>query len=120
MSADCGLQIAERRGGAPHLPSPISHLRSLFPALEREHRGLPVAYFDGPGGTQVPRPVVEAMTDYLYRHNANTHWSYPSSAETDAAIDWARRAVADFVNSAPDEISFGNNMTTITFHLARR
>lgn len=97
----------------------VDAVRERFPALERVHNGHPVAYFDGPGGTQVPRVVVEAMVDYLYRHNANTHWSYPTSAETDALIAAARAAVADFVNASPDEVAFGNNMTTITFHLAR-
>jgi cysteine desulfurase family protein (TIGR01976 family) len=97
----------------------VEAIRAQFPALERLHGGLPVAYFDGPGGTQVPRRVVDAMADYLYHHNANTHWSYPTSAETDAAIVDAREAVADMVNAAPDEIAFGNNMTTITFHVAR-
>ena len=97
----------------------LSQVRSQFPALERVHNGHPVAYFDGPGGTQVPRRVVDAMADYLYHHNANTHWSYPTSAETDAAISEARIAVADFVNASPGEVVFGNNMTTITFHVAR-
>lgn len=97
----------------------VHGIRSQFPALERVHRGFPVAYFDGPGGTQVPRRVVEAMADYLYHHNANTHWSYPTSAETDGAIAGAREAVADLVNASPSEIAFGNNMTTITFHLGR-
>ncbi len=78
-----------------------------------------MAYFDGPGGTQVPRSVVYAMSDYLFHHNANTHWAYPSSHETDAMIDEARVVLADFLNAAPNEISFGANMTTITFHLAR-
>ena len=96
-----------------------SDIRALFPALRRIHGGVPVAYFDGPGGTQVPVPVAEAMSEYLLHHNANTHWNYPTSAETDAMIWAAREAVADFVNAAPDEVSFGNNMTTITFHLAR-
>ena len=94
-------------------------VRDDFPALDREHHGLPVAYFDGPGGTQVPRQVVEAMNDYLFHHNANTHWNYPSSAETDAALDAARVALADFVNGDATEIAFGANMTTLTFHLAR-
>ena len=94
-------------------------MRSEFPALERVHNGHPVAYFDGPGGTQVPQRVVDAMADYLYHHNANTHWSYPTSAETDAAIPAARAAVADFINASPAEVVFGNNMTTITFHVAR-
>jgi cysteine desulfurase family protein (TIGR01976 family) len=97
----------------------LAEIRRCFPALERESNGRAVAYFDGPGGTQVPRQVVEAMTDYLYHHNANTHWNYPSSQETDAAIASAREAVADFLNASPREIAFGNNMTTITFHVAR-
>jgi cysteine desulfurase family protein (TIGR01976 family) len=78
----------------------------------------PVAFFDGPGGTQVPRAVAEAMSDYLYHHNANTHWRYPTSAETDDAIAAARVALADFLGGAPEEIAFGLNMTTLTFHLA--
>ncbi len=94
-------------------------IRAHFPALERRHHGYPVAYFDGPGGTQAPRAVGEAMTAYLYHHNANTHWAYPTSEETDAAIDTARQALADFLNAAPDEVVFGNNMTTLTYHLAR-
>ena len=96
-----------------------SEIRSNFPALERKHKGFPVAYFDGPGGTQVPRAVAEAMNDYLFHHNANTHWAYPTSAETDDLIIEARRAMADFFNCEPNEISFGANMTTITFHVAR-
>jgi cysteine desulfurase family protein (TIGR01976 family) len=96
-----------------------ARIRSAFPALERLHRGQPVAYFDGPGGTQVPRPVVAAMEDYLYHHNANTHWHYPTSAETDALIAASREALAEFVGGSPAEIAFGANMTTLTFHLAR-
>ena len=97
----------------------LALLRSAFPALERQHHGLPVAYFDGPGGTQVPRPVVNAMADYLYHHNANTHWPYPTSEETDALIADARSALADFLGATPAEIAFGANMTTLAFHLAR-
>jgi cysteine desulfurase family protein (TIGR01976 family) len=97
----------------------ISQIRAYFPALERKHNGFPVAYFDGPGGTQLPRQVAEAMVDYLYHHNANTHWEYPTSAETDAAIEAARIACADLINAEPTEIAFGANMTTLTFHLAR-
>ncbi len=97
----------------------IEKIRSAFPALERKHNGLAVAYFDGPGGTQVPRPVAEAMTDYLYHHNANSHWAYPSSAETDEIIANARQTFADFLNATAEEIVFGANMTTLTFHLSR-
>jgi cysteine desulfurase family protein (TIGR01976 family) len=94
-------------------------IRAAFPALERVHHGHRVAYFDGPGGTQVPRGVVDAMGDYLLNHNANTHWSFPSSAETDAAVLKARQVMATFLNATPAEIVFGPNMTTLTFHLAR-
>ena len=94
-------------------------IRACFPALERTLNENAVAYFDGPGGTQVPRQVVDAMADYLYHHNANTHWAYPTSAETDAALENARQACADFLNASPREIAFGANMTTLTFHLAR-
>jgi len=97
----------------------VDEMRHCFPALARTHSGYPVAYFDGPGGTQVPRMVVEAMNDYLYHHNANTHWAYPSSEETDAIIDSARNVLADFLSASPTEIVFGTNMTTLTFHLAR-
>jgi len=94
-------------------------IRRCFPALARTYNGYPVAYFDGPGGTQVPQAVVEAMNDYLYHHNANTHWAYPTSEETDAVIDSARSVLADLLNARPTEIVFGANMTTLTFHLAR-
>jgi len=97
----------------------VEEIRRCFPALARIHNGYAVAYFDGPGGTQVPRTVVEAMDDYLYHHNANTHWAYPTSEETDATIDSARSVLADFLNASPTEIVFGANMTTLTFHLAR-
>src|SRR5258706_171723 len=94
-------------------------IRSHFPALQRRHDGRPVAYFDAPGGTQVPRAVAEAMNDYLFHHNANTHWAYPTSEETDAILFAAREACADLLNARAAEIVFGNNMTSLTFHLAR-
>ncbi len=97
----------------------VTAIRSHFPALSRTHNGAPVAYFDAPGGTQVPRAVAEAMNDYLFHHNANTHWMYPTSEETDAILLSAREAMGDFLNAAPAEIAFGANMTTLTFHLAR-
>jgi cysteine desulfurase family protein (TIGR01976 family) len=109
--------------GATHYSTdavaPVAAIRESFPALERRHGGSAVAYFDGPGGTQVPRQVVDRMTDYLFHHNANTHWAYPSSAETDAMLADARAALADFVNGTADELVFGANMTTLAFHLAR-
>ena len=97
----------------------VQEIRAQFPALERTYNGFPVAYFDGPGGTQVPRGVVRAMDDYLFHHNANTHWRYPTSEETDALIAESREALASFLNGRADEIAFGQNMTSLTFHLAR-
>src|SRR5258706_7767626 len=97
----------------------VETIRQHFPALTRLNNGRPVVYFDAPGGTQVPRVVAEAMSDYLFHHNANTHWLYPTSEETDAIIDRAREAVADLINATPQEIAFGANMTTMTFHLGR-
>ncbi|HEX4667099.1 MAG TPA: cysteine desulfurase-like protein [Chthoniobacterales bacterium] len=98
---------------------PIPALREHFPALRRQHDQQPVTYFDGPGGTQVPNAVVAAMSDYLLHHNANTHWEFPTSRETDVLIAGARAALADFLHASPNEIAFGANMTTLTFHLAR-
>ena len=97
----------------------IDGIRSQFPALLRTEAGRPAAYFDGPGGTQVPRRVGKAMLDYLHHHNANTHWAYATSAETDRMILEARAALADFLGCHPGEVAFGQNMTTLTFHFAR-
>jgi cysteine desulfurase family protein (TIGR01976 family) len=103
----------------PAIPLDLARVRAAFPALRRTHHGYPVAYFDGPGGTQVPQGVVDAMADYLLHHNANTHWAYPTSVETDAILADAREAVADLLGAQADEIAFGQNMTTLAFHLAR-
>lgn len=110
MSAGTGLAAAVRD---------VDAIRADFPALARRHQGMPVAYFDGPGGTQVPRVVPEAMVEHMLHHNANTRWAYPTSAETDATVERAHAAAADFVNGAADEVAFGANMTTLAFHLSR-
>jgi cysteine desulfurase family protein (TIGR01976 family) len=104
-----------------HTPSTISteEIRKHFPALDRVHNGFPVAYFDGAGGTQTPRLVIDAVADYLLNHNANTHWEYPSSHETDAMIEAARVAFGDFLNASANEIVFGPNTTTMIYHLSR-
>ena len=94
-------------------------IRSRFPALAREHNGFPVAYFDAPGGTQTPQTVVDAVADYLLNHNANTHWEYPTSHETDAIIESARHTFADFLNASSPEVVFGPNTTTMIYHLSR-
>jgi cysteine desulfurase family protein (TIGR01976 family) len=94
-------------------------IRADFPVFERRIAGRPIAFFDGPGGSQVPRQVADAVAGYLTLHNANVHGRFATSAETDEILAEARRAAADFVNGEPDEIVFGHNMTTLTFHLAR-
>lgn len=96
-----------------------AEIRQQFPALERREAGQPVAYFDGPGGTQVPHRTAEAVGEYLLEHNANAGWAFPTSVETDAVVEHGRRAMADLLGAAPDEIVFGANMTTLTFHLSR-
>ncbi len=101
------------------LVMPLRNIRAEFPALSRRFNDRPVAYFDGPGGTQIAKAAVDGMVDYLKDHNANTHWAYPSSAETDAIIASAREGMADLLNASSDEIVFGANMTSLTFHLSR-
>lgn len=107
---------------APQPSAPISttaQIREAFPSLKRMHNGFPVAYFDGAGGTQTPRVVVDAVSDYLLNHNANTHWEYPTSHETDAIIESARHTFADFLNASVNEVVFGPNTTTMIYHLSR-
>ena len=94
-------------------------VRSDFPAFGRRIAGRPIAFFDGPAGSQVPRQVAKAMADYLTLHNANSVGQFATSQETDEIIAGARRAMADFVGGEADEIVFGANMTTLTFHLSR-
>jgi cysteine desulfurase family protein (TIGR01976 family) len=104
---------------AASLAIPVNEIRATFPALVRREGAHPVAYFDGPGGTQVPLTVADAVRSYLLEHNANTHWAYPTSVETDNLLAEARDVFSDFLRATPADISFGNNMTTITFHIAR-
>jgi len=104
---------------ATSLAVPVTEIRANFPALVRREGPHPVAYFDGPGGTQVPLTVANAVRSYLLEHNANTHWAYPTSVETDNLLAEARDVFADFLHATPADVSFGNNMTTITFHVAR-
>ena len=97
----------------------VAAVRRQFPAFQRQINGKPVAYFDAPGGTQVPESVANRVREYLLHHNANTHWAFPTSNETDAMIVRAREAAADLLGASAGEIAFGANMTTLTFHIAR-
>jgi len=98
---------------------PIDTIRAQFPALERRHNGLPAAYFDGPGGSQVVAGCIDAMAGYMRRGGANLHGGFPSSVETEAVIREARSAMADLLSAEPDEIAFGANATTLLYHVAR-
>lgn len=94
------------------------YVRNQFPCLDKQVERLPVIYLDGPGGSQVPRRVAEKMLDYLYYHNANAHGCFQSSLESDQMLLDARKTVADFLGSDPDEIAFGESSTTNLFKLA--
>jgi cysteine desulfurase family protein (TIGR01976 family) len=97
----------------------LTSIRSQFPALAQTINGHPAVFFDGPGGTQVPQRVIDAISDYLRRDNANSGGNYPTSRRTDAIIAAAREAMADFFHCAADEIVFGQNMTALTFAFSR-
>ena len=101
------------------VPYPIELVRQQFPALQRTSNGRPVAYFDGPGGSQVVGTCIEAMGDYMKKGGANLHGQFASSAETEAHIHEAKRAMADLLNADASEIAFGANATTLLFHVAR-
>ena len=98
----------------------VTALRAEFPALRREQDGRPVAYLDGPGGTQVPQRVIDAVAGYLADTNANHGGAFATSEASDAMAEEAHVAVADFLGAAsPDEIKFGYNMSTLTLHIGR-
>jgi cysteine desulfurase family protein (TIGR01976 family) len=94
-------------------------VRSQFPALSQTVNGHPAVFLDGPGGTQVPQGVIDAIADYLRNSNANTDGAFATSRRTDAMLADARVAMADFFNCAPDEAMFGANMTSLTFAMSR-
>lgn len=97
----------------------IDSVRSGFPALDRMQDGRVVAYLDGPGGTQVHGSVVDAMSRYMRRGGSNHGGHFVTSEETDSLVDGARSAVADLVGAQPDEIVFGQNMTSLTYSFSR-
>jgi cysteine desulfurase family protein (TIGR01976 family) len=98
----------------------VAALRRRFPALAVEHDGRPMAFFDGPGGTQVPDSVIAAVGDYYRTSNANADGAFPTSERSDAILANAHAAVTDLVGAAsPAEITFGANMTSLTFHVSR-
>jgi cysteine desulfurase family protein (TIGR01976 family) len=97
----------------------IARVRSQFPSLTQTVAGQPAVFLDGPGGTQVPQRVIDAISDYLRNSNANTCGAYATSQRTNSVIADARSAIADFFGCAQDEVVFGPNMTTLTFAVSR-
>ncbi|MCZ6738876.1 MAG: cysteine desulfurase-like protein [Actinobacteria bacterium] len=104
---------------SPSPTLPIEEVRSRFPALHRREEGRVVAYLDGPGGTQMPRIVIEAMASVLEKGISNLGGGYGPSIAADEVTASGRRAMADFLNADPGEIVFGQNMTSLTFALSR-
>jgi cysteine desulfurase family protein (TIGR01976 family) len=97
------------------MPFDVNVIRQQFPALER-----PVIFFDNPAGTQISRHSLERMNRYLVECNANHGGLFESSRKSDEILHEAHAAMADFLNAArPEEIIFGNNMTTLTLHISR-
>jgi len=98
----------------------LDRIRAQFPSLDETDNGRPRLYFDNPAGTQVPTSVAERMTDCLLHKSANIGGFFPTSEMAGEVADGTRAAVADFLNaSSPDEIIFGQNMTSLTFHVSR-
>jgi cysteine desulfurase family protein (TIGR01976 family) len=97
----------------------LTSIRAQFPALAQTVNGHPAAFLDGPGGTQVPQRVIDAISGYLRSDNANTGGAYATSRHTDAMIAGARAAMADFLHCGADEVVFGANMTSLTFAISR-
>ena len=97
----------------------LEWVRQQFPSLHQLVHGQPAVFFDAPGGTQVPQRVIDAISHYLANFNANTGGAFTTSRRTDQMIAAARAAVAEFLNCAADEVVFGPNMSTLTFHIGR-
>ncbi|HEY4931423.1 MAG TPA: cysteine desulfurase-like protein [Terriglobales bacterium] len=97
----------------------IEWVRQQFPALRQTVNGQPAVFFDAPGGTQVPQQVIDAISEYLSKWNANLGGAFLTSQRSELIVEQAHQAMADFFNCSPDEVVFGANMTTLTFALSR-
>lgn len=107
----------------PFSAAPVNSLKTCrqdFPSLTRSHRDRNLVYLDGPGGTQVPEQVIEAISHYYKNSNSNTHGTFVTTEETDRIIAQAREKMAAFLGAtAPETISFGQNMTSLNFSLSK-
>jgi len=97
----------------------LAHIRGQFPSFAETVNGHPAAYLDGPGGTQVPQRVIDAISNYLKHANANTCGAFLTSRRTNETIAAGRAAMADFFHCDPDEVAFGFNMTSLTYAMSR-
>ena len=97
----------------------VGWVREQFPSLQLQVNGQQAAFLDGPAGTQVPRQVMDAVQKYFLEANANTYGAFLTSRRTNEIISEARAAMSDLFNCSPDEVVFGQNMTTITLGIAR-
>ncbi len=97
----------------------VRAVREQFPALARTHNGRGVVYLDGPGGSQVAKPAIDAVSRYMNRGGANLHGAFPTSVETEEILRETRQAAADLLGAEADEVAFGANMTTLTFAVSR-
>jgi len=97
----------------------VAWVREQFPSLKLQVNGHAAAFLDGPAGTQVPKQVMDAVENYFVSANANTCGAFETSRRNDAMIAATRLAMADFLNCDASQVVFGQNMTTITFALAR-
>jgi cysteine desulfurase family protein (TIGR01976 family) len=97
----------------------VAWVREQFPSLQLRVNGQQAAFLDGPAGTQVPRQVMDAVQKYFLDANANTYGAFLTSRRTNEMIANTRAAMADLFNCTPEEVVFGQNMTTITLGLAR-
>jgi len=97
----------------------LTWVRGQFPSLSQTVNGQPAVFLDGPGGTQVPQRVIDAISNYLKHDNANTAGAYATSRRTDAMIAGARFAIADLLGCDADEIVLGLNMTSLTYAMSR-
>jgi cysteine desulfurase family protein (TIGR01976 family) len=119
LYANTIAMISSTVGAASTQQFGLDWIRGQFPALSLEVDGRPASFLDGPGGTQVPQRVIDAISEYLRTNNANTGGAYATSRHTDQMIAEARSAMADFLDCDPQEVVFGPNMTSLTYAISR-
>ena len=98
---------------------PIDEVRAMFPALQfKDKEQVFPIYFDGPGGTQMAQQSIDRMLEYITTGMANLHGTFPTSKKTDELLSEAKTAVSDLLNCKPEEVAFGQNMTSLAFQVS--